>query len=215
MGYYNNIMKDVINMNKPPISLNTLIIRLTILLVTVLCYSCENHRINREIKKIYGTKIDLPNDLLAKIQDKDTIIKVQDDEFVTLIIWYDSLQCASCNVDYIEQWNGVFKYSEDSVKGFRPIIIFTPSKENLLKLELSLKTTDFKYTVYIDYNYSFVNRNPQLSKCKSQNVYLLNKEHEIVLVGNPCYNIQMRQLYKKTIKELIANKGVLPIETKQ
>ena len=174
-------------------------------------YSCKNQRIAREIEQLYMTKIEIPDNLIPKNNGKNLLPQLQEDNYATLIIWYDSVQCASCSIKYIEKWNKIFEYSEDSVKGFTPVIIFSPSKKRLYKFEASLKTTDFKYPIYVDYDFVFEKKNPQVSH-SSQNVFLIDKNNEIVLVGNPFYNSQMWNLYKTTINTLIVNKGIIPVQ---
>lgn len=181
-----------------------------IFIVIAFCSSCKNLKVNREIKGLFGTKVDIPENLSIKIFGKDTLFHNQEDIFATLLIWYDSLQCTSCNLDYIEEWNRIYEYSADSITGFKPIIIFSPSRKELYKFEILIKVTDFKYPIYVDYDFAFADRNSQIASFSSQKVFLLDKKHEIVLVGNPFLNKQMWKLYKSTINTLVANKGVIP-----
>jgi hypothetical protein len=194
--------------------LHTAFIEVIIFFIVVfglLLNSCGNQRINRDIKRLYKTKIVIPDNMFAKIQGKDTLLHEQGDIYATLIVWYDSVQCALCKMNNIEKWNRLFLYSKDSVIGLKPMVIFTPGKKEQYKFEASLKITDFKYPIYVDYDHVFEKMNPHLSS-SSHNVFLLDKNKEIVLVGNPFYNNQMWKLYKNTIGTIITHKGIIPIE---
>lgn len=189
--------------------------RLTLMigvLVISLCHSCKKQQINREIKKIYGTKIVIPDNLSVKYHGNDTLYHGQEKGLATLIIWYDSLQCAACNLNYIERWNRFFEYCEDSVKGIKAMVIFSPSSNELYKFESSLKITDFNYPVYVDYGNEFADLNSLIANCRSQKIFLLDNNQQIVLVGNPYHNNQMWNLYKSTMNTLITNGGVIPVD---
>lgn len=189
--------------------------RLTLMigvLVISLCHSCKKQQINREIKKIYGTKIVIPDNLSVKYHGNDTLYHGQEKGLATLIIWYDSLQCAACNLKYIEKWNRLFEYCEDSTQGIKTMLIYSPSKNELYKFESSLKITDFNYPVYVDYGNEFADLNSLIANCRSQKIFLLDNNQQIVLVGNPYHNNQMWNLYKSTMNTLITNGGVIPVD---
>lgn len=183
--------------------------QLVVILLLVLFVSCKNWRISKEVRRIYGTQIEVPYCLSAKIHGLDTLIITRGDEYATLIIWYDSTQCSSCSLNYIEKWNRLFEYSVDSVRGLKPMIIFSPKEKDLYRFESYLRMTNFNYPIYIDYDYSFLTRNPQLLASSRQNIFLLDKNHEIVLVGDPFYNQQMWNLYKQIIDSLVINRGFI------
>ena len=97
----------------------------------------------------------IPNNLCAKIEGRDTSLLVNQSEFATMIIWYDTIQCASCSMNSVNIWKTFFEYSFDSIEGFNPIIIFSPNKRLLRDFEVSLKVTKFKYPVLVDYDNIF------------------------------------------------------------
>ena len=144
------------------------------------------------------------------IDGKDSIIQEQAGAYATMVIWYDSLQCVSCYMGFIDAWKQFFEYSRDSVDGFGPVLILVPPKRNIVEFEETLKKSHYKFPINVDYSYKFCNLNPKIVSSDCQNVFLLDKNHEIVLVGNPFYNNSMMRLYKRTINVLIANQGVIP-----
>lgn len=180
------------------------------ILIILLCFSCKNHRLVHDIKSLSGSTIKIPNNLCAKIEGRDTSLLVNQSEFATMIIWYDTIQCASCSMNSVNIWKTFFEYSFDSIEGFNPIIIFSPNKRLLRDFEVSLKVTKFKYPVLVDYDNIFQRINPQIPMTSNLfHVFLLDKNKKVVLVGNPLDNKLLLQLYKKTIHELVDNEGVL------
>lgn len=128
--------------------------RLVILIILGLffCSSCENQQMIRDVKTLCGSKIKIPENMSVRILGRDTLLQVKQKGYATMIIWFDSIQCATCNMNNIENWNEIFEYSRDSVKGFNPIIIFSPNKKDMCRLETSLRLTKFIYPIFVDYN---------------------------------------------------------------
>ncbi|HZK04110.1 MAG TPA: hypothetical protein VFC94_06885 [Bacteroidaceae bacterium] len=182
-------------------------------LAIIISISCSNQKLAHELKMLSGSTIKIPNELSAKIGCRDTLLEVNQHEPATMIIWYDTVQCASCSMNSINIWNKIFEYSHDSVEGFNPVIIFSPNKRMIRNFEEAIKTTRFKYPLFVDYNNTFGHINPQIPMTNNLlHVFLLDKNNKVVLVGSPLYNESLMQLYKSTINKLIANGGVLPEE---
>lgn len=187
--------------------------KILIILLSLLCFSCKNRQLAHDLKLLSGSTIIIPNELSAKIGGRDTLLQLNQHEPATMIIWYDTIQCASCTMNSINIWNDMFEYSHDSVEGFNPIIIFSPNMRMLRDFEASLNVTKFKYPLFVDYNNTFGHINPQIPMTNNLlHVFLLDKNNKVVLVGSPLYSESLLQLYKSTINELITNGGVLPEE---
>lgn len=182
-------------------------------LAIMLCFSCGNQKLAHELKMLSGSTIKMPDELSAKIRGRDTLLQANQHEPATMIIWYDTAQCASCSMNSINMWNEVFEYSHDSVEGFNPVIIFSPNKRMMRNFEVAIETTKFKYPLFVDYNNIFMQINPQVIKTSHlMHVFLLDKNNKVVLVGSPLHSESLMKLYKSTINELITNGGVLPEE---
>lgn len=169
----------------------------------------DNYQKYHAVRKLYGTKIEIPDNLIEKNVQGDTLSQNSGEWYTSIIIWYDSTRCASCHLHTIERWNKLFQFAKDSVKGIKPMIIFSPGKNELYKFESNLRATDFKYPIYVDYDGYFGSRNPMINSFKYQAVFLTDKNQNIVLVGDPYYNTQMLKLYKETMSKLIENNGLL------
>lgn len=194
------------NSKRSQFFLGVLIIITTIVFVVI--YPPKQFQTELEIRRVYGTKIELPDSLIVKNLKENLICTTQLGEYATMIIWYDSIRCSLCHLNIIEKWQDFFDYN-GFLKGFKPIILFTPSQDERKVFEKPLVIPDFDYPIYVDIENSFAKINPQLSRCKSQNVFLLDRNGAIVLVGSPLSNKDMWNLYDNTIQTLITNKGLI------
>jgi hypothetical protein len=92
--------------------------------------------------------------------------------------------------------------------------IFPTSSPPQAKLDEVLRTLEmvqFDYPVFIDEHGAFPAANPHIPADSRFHTFLLDKNGKVVVVGDPVNNPDLWELYKKTIAELIANGGTLPI----
>lgn len=101
----------------------------------------------------------------------------------------------------------LYEYCLDSTNGVQPMMIFSPAPDNLDEFEYLLERTEFKYPIYADYEGEFELSNPQFKGAHRNNVFLMDKNNRIVLIGNPYQNSNMWALYKKNIKRLGENQN--------
>ena len=179
-----------------------------VVLLLLFC-SCANNRLVKDVEKFMGRQITLSEDWRVVWKGKDTVLTGFMEVPVKLIVWYDSLGCASCEASKMYVWNDIVTEA-DSLSPFRIIYLFTPKKEDLLKISITLKADRLDYPVFIDQNATFVRQNPNLPKNKQLHSFLLDKDNKVVMVGSPLFNPALWRLYKNTIQTMIDNDGVLP-----
>ncbi len=172
--------------------------------------SCGDRDLSKQVELFTGTEISVPTDMEARISGRDTILSI--DPAIRMVVWYDSSECAGCRVRRLDEWNAIINYSRDSVTGFEPVFIFSPSKEGIRGLQAAMKVNDFTYPMYIDDRHLFTKANPGIPADIRFHVFLLDKNNRVTLVGNPLHNESLWSLYKSTIKTLIDNGGVMPDE---
>ena len=181
-------------------------------LMLLLFCSCANNRLIKDMEQFMGQEINLSSDLSALWEGKETTITLVDfaEVSVKLVVWYDSLGCVSCDVNRMYQWSEMISYADSLAESFRIVYLFTPKKDDLRGINISLRADKLDYPIFIDPNATFVQQNPSLSKNRQLHSFLLDKNNRVVLVGNPLHNPSLWSLYKRTIQKMIDNDGVLP-----
>ena len=175
-----------------------------------LFYSCANNRLYRDVEQLMQQQITLPLNIGVVLKGKDTVLNSFTEVPIKLVIWYDSLVCASCQVGKMYEWNDITKYANSLATCFNIVYLFTPKKRDLNRVNIALKIERFDYPVFVDQDGSFVKQNPKLPKNKQLHAFLLDKNNKVVMVGNPLYSPALWRLYINTIQKMIANNGVLP-----
>jgi len=185
--------------------------RITFVLFTISLFcSCTTYRLTREIEEFTGQQINISKDWHTVWKGKDTLLYRFSEAPVKLVIWFDSLSCASCQIVRMYEWNNIIAYADSFEKRFHIIFLFTPNSEDLYETSLMLKRISFGYPVFIDQEKNFVKQNPKLPRNRQLHSFLLDKNNKVVLVGSPLYNPSLWKLYQNTIQKMIDNGGVLP-----
>ena len=111
------------------------------------------------------------------------------------VVTYIDGTCSSCIYE-LERWQ---QYMEES-KDKNVIFLFYVNTVNIRQMEGLLKDLSFNHPVLIDNKNTFFTAN-KLNDNKLYQTFLINKEREILIVGNPVYSIDVKYLYDKVISE--------------
>ena len=110
-----------------------------------------------------------------------------------LIIYSDTTECSSCGLRDLSNWQPFIEKAKE--KSVDIIFIFTPSKKNVDVFNFVLKTRIPKANIVVDTKNIFIKRNPQIPVNPLLHIFLLNKDNEVVLVGNPLKNKEINKLF--------------------
>ena len=165
------------------------------------CNYIENNKYKRLVKREYGRILDLswPGYLVLS----DTIISnYQLSKPITIVSCIDDRLCTDCFAKYLhvaEQF--VNKFQSEEVQ----YVCITHSKP-VEEIQESLVLADLdstKVMVVYDYNDLYLKRN-RIEKVQSGiNVFLIDKDHRILLVGDPIRSRTIYELYKTQIETIL------------
>ncbi len=175
----------------------------------LLCASCEEARLKKEVEQLTGTTITVPEGMESLLLGKNTIMPDSPETCVRLVAYYDSTGCASCAVHKLEYWNKVVDLSVATANRFVPVFVFSPGKNKMDETGFALKTTSFNYPVYLDTAGIFGMMNQNIPDDHLIHTFLLDRNNRVVLVGDPSVNDPLWELYVSTINRMLANNGVL------
>lgn len=183
--------------------------KLIFLLVTISFFSCTKNTITKELQELKKYSISIPSDIMVINNGQLISSFIHDTLYAKLIIYYDSTECSSCHIAHLNDWNEIIQISHQYNK-FRPIFIFSPSKSKISDVLNAIEKFPFNYPMLLDFENKFYKKNTFIPNNLNYHTFLLNKNNQIILVGNPLYNSQLWNLYQKTIHILIDNNGVIP-----
>lgn len=139
-----------------------------------------------------------PSNSTFSIRGKDYAnFQIPNSEY-KIVSYIDSAGCMGCKLE-LPRWEG---FMHEFNKFFPKtdlillLYIFPKSRSDVEKLMLY---NHFPHPICIDQSDSF-NKLNKLENGESYQTFLLDKNNKIIGIGNPIYNLSIKELYFKTIK---------------
>ena len=175
--------------------------KFVLLLITLLtCMGCTPD-LTHQMQNFLGRKI-LFDVKFTMSNMFDVQSRIKSDSIIKFVVLYDSTECSSCRVNRLEQYNDISDLTDRYGVRVSPIIIFSPATAQMSELKRELRLQKLSFPIYIDSNHTFERINPCIPVDRRLHAFLLNRDNEVVLIGDPINNPALWDLYAKTINEL-------------
>lgn len=172
------------------------------LLVIILCLVARSNNEDTTVSIVnewIGRKIEMPNNFQCNVLAGDTAINIGDvllNSQYKILLYVDSVGCISCKL-HLPEWNRLIKEFED-LSVSKPVFLFFFHLKDKKELSLLLKRENFNYPVFIDMK-DELNKLNNFSTQSDFQCFLLDKNNNVLLVGNPVKNFRIKDLYLKII----------------
>lgn len=115
-----------------------------------------------------------------------------------IVSYVDTAGCLSCKLE-LSRWEGLMHEIENSYSGRTVSLLLYVYPKKKEDVENLLYYEDFIYPICIDMRNEFdkINNFPKNERLRT---FLLNKDDEVIAIGNPTYNIAVKELYFEVIK---------------
>lgn len=113
-------------------------------------------------------------------------------------MYIDSVGCTACKLK-LSRWK-TFISQIDSIPNKNISYVFYFMPKSIIEVQCLLKQCDFKVPVCIEKKDEINKLNNFPDNIMFQ-TFLLNKENEVVLIGNPIHNDAVKKLYIETIRK--------------
>ena len=171
-------------------------IHIILLLFLLIIVSCKKSPIEGDIEEFTNSHIELMLDSMMGA-DENTILDMH--KPYLYVSYIDSTSCTSCQLAHFSDWN-VLEHSVDTSK-LDHIFIVAPKRDERHRIIEKLTTDNiFKDKTYIDTSGVFERNNKCLPNNKLLHTFLLDKEHNVILIGSPVNNKKVKELLSKILK---------------
>ncbi len=175
-------------------------VKLPILLAFItLLASCNEYKIARQLENFRKETITFPDDLI-KIKGESIGMSGEFHGGMTLVLYYDSLSCSTCQIGHLHELTHLYEFSDSS--GVSVISIFSPSPEEYETVVREVQIRNFPYPIYIDGTGSFRRNNRGIPSDNRFHCFLLDSEGRPFFVGNPTASSQLWNLYTESIMHM-------------
>lgn len=153
--------------------------------------SKEKERIIEVLREMEGKTVHFPHDMLANFEI-DSLLSRN----FKLVVYVDSAECTECNLA-LDEWSVKIREMKQINNDVAFLFVINSSNPSVVNSLLSKHR--FDYPVFIDSTNSFFKMN-SLSKERRFQMFLLNCDNKIVIVGDPIRNDNIWMLYKKELR---------------
>lgn len=129
------------------------------------------------------------------------------------IVYSDSINCTSCAINQMDLWNPLIKYSKNYEGQLNFYFIFCPAKKDIQRVKLALcKNTALNNLILLDTLGEFEKWNPHLPKNKMLHTFLLDENNNVILVGSPLHNKNIRKMFYQVVEEKLGKAQQSPVK---
>lgn len=170
---------------------------------TILLSSCGYIQLRNNIHSLMNLKIEFPDSMLQFKSDSiDMQIKEICFDKPTIVYWIDSVDCSSCLMNSLYQWETIIEYGKKDSVIFDMAFIVSPPKSESEYFKEVVRHKRLSTPVYIDTENYVAKLNPTLSSQNINRVFLLDKEQCIKAIGDPMLSSDIWDFYRSRIFEL-------------
>lgn len=173
-----------------------------IFLFLLLLVGCDRFAsVETKISRMKETPIVFPLDSMDVWTPHERITIDTNKAKYKMVVYVDTTNCSSCALKHMFVWNDFLKYSDehDDILDFVFIIEARPGEGKSLKDIMYM--TMLKHPIYIDNNRMFIRKNPSIPRETMFHTMLLDKNNNVILVGNPCKNEKIEKKLMQIINE--------------
>lgn len=172
------------------------VISFTIDILTLLSLNaCDSkvNRINAKLEKLCSEPIKFNTQDFVVVCNNPTYKLCVDSVKFKYVCFLDSSECTSCALKDAYRWNDYVSMFESNPKqiSFLYVLSAKPNRDIMLQI----RESGFCQNIYIDTCGVFAESNPHIPNNTMFHTFLLDKNNNIVLVGNPIKNKKIRKRF--------------------
>ena len=174
---------------------------IVIILPLFIACSDQGQQFAKEIKNLQSKAIQLPSKGLVLQQGCELQEVNVNEKVLRLVVYADSIGCTSCAINRINLWDGFIDYAERFNDQLKFHFIFSPTKKDLNSIKLAIANSTLDNPIVLDTLGEFEALNPHLPKNRALHTFLLDKNNNVILVGNPLHNKKIEEMFYKIVEE--------------
>ena len=180
--------------------------RIFIFLILILSVSCsDKSKLTKAILKLKSKPMVLPCSKMVTSFVKDSNYMDFSLAELKLIIYIDSTECMSCKIKRLNNWNKILKLDSVYKGRMKFYFVFCPKRGQVKQTLRSIKLSNLSYPLFLDGNSEFIKDNPQIPRDMRLHTFLLGQDNNIILIGNPLGNKDIRKLFYREVKKRLDN----------
>jgi hypothetical protein len=166
------------------------------------CISCNSRgKIDDEIRAFYGTHVELPIDSMTNVSASLQTGMYKHARHI-YVMYVDSTSCSDCAISHIGDWSQLNLLNAYKQGTLKYLFVVAPKHSQIKHvLDIIRRDTLSSSFVYVDTTSIFERRNPNLPTNKLLHTFLVDRNWNVELVGNPIANTEIKSMLKKIVEK--------------
>ena len=160
--------------------------------------SCSNDKeLKEKLETLYSVPIVFPDSGMLHVDNSSSPDKHENtskSEY-KLLVFCGPGECSTCAMNKMSEWNELLNLEKKGVVNMD--FIFSPSKEEKNDVIAAYHTSGLEHSIELDTCGIFLQKNPQIPGARVFHTLLLDKNNNVVLVGDPVHNKEIEKLFYK------------------
>ena len=186
----------------------------TLITLVYIAYSCSSSNKRTQLTQSealvsdwYGKEIRMVEGLPCRVLGNDTLVGDMFSKPCKILVYVDSIGCTPCRLQ-LPEWKALLEEMKPVHDRVSVLFVFQP--QNIEELDMLFLRYGVRTPYFQDEDEKFKKVNSFPGDMSSQ-VFLLDKDNRVVLVGSPIGNTKLWQLYRKQITIILdLPKGLWP-----
>lgn len=159
-------------------------------------YSRSTNSLERQVAAMQNMHVSLEfNNAVMKYNGIDSVYESQN--VPKLVVYVDSLSCSSCFMNHLLNYYEV----NDSLKNYNAsiLVVLHPQKSRVSELQTRLDAEKYPFWCILDKEGEFIGKNSGIPDNRLLHTFMLDRDDNILLVGDPTANPKIKGLLYKTL----------------
>ena len=167
----------------------------------LMAFSCSSRLgVKKNIEQMMEKPINTIEENMVRWLPRSTLYKEDGKaKRFSFVVYVDSSQCTPCFINGLKEWNELLDLEKSKKYNIRFLFIIESRIGESTLLCRRLNDSQFTHAVLIDKQYLFRKANPQIPKETMYHTFLLDKNSNVVLVGNPLHNEDVKKLFYRIL----------------
>lgn len=151
------------------------------------------------IKQMQSAPVVFPENVLTMYNGRDTNMMDYINSKLKLVLYIDSTSCNTCFVDKLYLWKDLFDFRNQFDEDLCLYFLLESSGSALAQITYSLRNQELNCPIRVDTLFQFSKLNSHIPPSPKYHTFLLDKDNNILMVGNPMNNKKMEKLFMDVV----------------
>lgn len=163
----------------------------------VLITSCSRIKTTKSLAQLHSHSIVFPEKTIRVSKCGNSLTSLPGGP--KFVVYLDSSECKSCQLPQLTRFSGIYEASLSDKYSF--VVLVSSSEGQFEEISQAVKER-LPFEAYVDFRNSFLSINPHFPSERQYRYFLVDKEGNVLFVGDPTASVKLYELFQEVTAEL-------------